>query len=104
MQADSPELDKFLKQFIAQQRNYFNYLSLSETSYSEQDQTQHKKCSEEAFRISSLKNKRKKTPLDSNIMAATVFSVFTVLLCQCWCKHLLVIQSILTTIHNMLLS
>lgn len=61
MQADSPELDKFLKQFIAQQRNYFNYLSLSETSYSEQDQTQHKKCSEEAFRISSLKNKRKKT-------------------------------------------
>lgn len=63
MQADSPELDKFLKQFIAQQRNYFNYLSLSETSYSEQDQTQHKKCSEEAFRISSLKNKRKKSHL-----------------------------------------
>lgn len=63
MQADSPELDKFLKQFIAQQRNYFNYLSLSETSYSEQDQTQHKKCSEEAFRISSLKNKKKKKNL-----------------------------------------
>lgn len=103
MQADSPELDKFLKQFIAQQRNYFNYLSLSETSYSEQDQTQHKKCSEEAFRISSLKNKKEKK-LDSNIMTATVFSVFTVLLCQWWSKHLLLIQSILTTIHNMLLS
>lgn len=43
MQADSPELDKFLKWFGAQQRNYPNYLCLGETSYYGQDNIRGKK-------------------------------------------------------------